>query len=189
MKKVLMAVLTAALVFSVGLGPAGAAEVEAASIKAPKTLKVKEGFYYTYWDAHRKALEKAGFYQADISSASVKWSKVSGADGYKVKVTWESDVITDEDCVDTINVKKRGNKYYMSGKRKHGREPSEMAKSAWDFCGFKVSDSFTTKRLAIFLSAQGSVYKVKKVTVRSYKIVNGKKVWSKAKTKKYRAWG
>ena len=55
------------------------------TVSYPKRVTVTANNYYKYWDAHRSALEKAGYIEGDGQDAFVAWSKVSGADGYGTK--------------------------------------------------------------------------------------------------------
>lgn len=167
-------VLVAAILFAMGLGSATSAY--ATSISAPSWVKADEDIYYTYWDKHYSELTKEGYAQGDIGSVEVKWDKVSGADGYKVKVVWYNEEEGSHSNV--VNVVKKGNKYIMTSK-------SSLYKNARALAVGNSKNKLTTKKLKVDLVSDGSIYTLKKVSVKSYKIVNGKKVWSKAKVFKY----
>ena len=143
------------------------------TISAPKKLKVREGIYYDWVNAHKDELD---FMPGDISSAKISWSKVKGADGYKVQIIWRGG---DGGYTDTVNITKHNKSYIMKTskytticKKIMGEQKNKMKTSKLSFCLF----------------GGGSDFCLDKVIVKSYKKVNGKKIWSKNKVKLFNQW-
>jgi len=177
MKKRSKLVVTALIMFCVVFGfntPAFAK----GKIQAPKTVKAKQGTYGAYVRKHYQELMKKGIQVGDGNSIEVSWSKVPKASGYEVKVTWrEMELGTLSKT--KVNVKKSGGKYIFTTKS----NPIAKSTKAQIYKG-GTSLRFTGKKLAFFQSACGSCVEAKKVQVRSYRIVKGKKIYSPYKTKK-----
>ena len=154
-------------------------EVKAAKKPAvPGNVKVTEGNYYKYWEKHEKELKKAGKYQGDGADAGVSWSGVSGADGYRVVVVWDGEMGVEQSIVE---VKKENNKYSFEAKsiKKDGRD---LAKSAKDYIYNGSKKIIKSSKLSFYMDGKGSCVSVKKVKVKSYKLVKGKRVYSKYAT-------
>ncbi len=107
------------------------------------------------------------------SSESVKvdWSEAAGADGYRVLLAWNGDEY--ENLVE-CDVVKQGESYVISYtdniKNKETLETKEYK-----------GETVTSSDLCVTYSI-GTDYYLEKVILRSYKIVDGEKVWSNAKT-------
>ena len=152
--------------------------------KAPKKITTKQGVYYDY-------VKKHNIEGGDCYSIKINWSSVSKAAGYKVKLYWQSEETTG---IQTINVTKKNGKYYYtvskasSGMMYHCyKNTAALVKG-----GMMVSDkkkiTFFSSKLS-FCAGGGSSERVYKIVVKSYKKVNGKKVYSKAKIKNLKqAW-
>jgi hypothetical protein len=157
--------------------------VNAATVSAPAVIRVQDDPYYEYWDAHRSELEASGYCQGDVVTALIKWSEVSGADGYKVKVYWDD---SDGGYTDIVNVKKSGGKYIMSnkgcGKYIIGHT-DVICKTARALVTGPCKTRIKTSSLKFGIWT-GTSFALKKVTIKSFKLVNGKKVWSPANTYK-----
>jgi hypothetical protein len=176
MRKILNYLLVFVL-FAVSLG--GERNVAAAvTVAQPQNVKVTVDNYYTYWDKHRSELEKAGYVQGDGCDAFVSWNKVSGANGYQVKLTWD-----EEGTLSTtvVNVKKAEGKYVYTTKG-GAYESHYIASSTGKSIKEGVKNKICSKRLAFYVTASGSVIEISKVKVRAYRIVNNRKVYGKFKT-------
>lgn len=140
-----------------------------ASSKPGKTSKVslRYGVYYDY-------IKKNHLNGGDAYNAQISWKKVQKASGYKVKLYWANDDAPGL-YVWSVNVKKSGGKYIFTSKKE------EIAKSVGVAYKKGKTHRFTSKKLSFYVDGGSSEY-IKKVSVKSYKIKNGKKIYGKAKT-------
>ena len=151
-----------------------------AKTKEPKKITTKAGVYYDYVKKHHVA--NAG----DCYSLRVHWSNVAKAAGYKVKLYWDSE---GEKSTQSITVIKKNGKYLYtvsqatSGMMYHCYKDVESLAAD----GMMVDDQkklkFSSKKLS-FCVGGGSSERVYKISVKSYKKVNGKKVFSSAQVKR-----
>lgn len=154
-----------------------------------KKVTVVEDAYGKYWNAHAKELKKKGYIRADGYTATVSWKPVSGVKGYTVTVYWKFyDNNSTEKTVVNVEKVKGGYKFSTKGTKHTGYSTYYnhfLAKSAKSFIvNKKTVKSFTGKDLSFFISGDGSSIHINKVEVKSYKVSKGKKVYSKATTKK-----
>lgn len=149
-----------------------------AKIAAPKSVKVSANTYSKYVSKHYEEMTAKGYDPGNGNDVFVSWKKVSGADGYQVKITWlEEGMYTYKS---SVNVKKSGKKYIFTT-----NDVRKIANSTKSYVYSRGgAKQFTSKKLAFFQEACGSCVDAKKVQIRSYKLVNGKKVYSSYKTKK-----
>ena len=111
----------------------------------------------------------------DCYSLRVNWSSAAKADGYKIVLYWNSEGTK---STQTINItKKNGSYYYTTTKN------SPLYKTVKNLVDGKNCGSFSSKKLSFSVSA-GSCEKVEKISIKSYQKIKGKKVYSKAKTKR-----
>lgn len=152
----------------------------AAKPKEPKKITTKAGVYYDYVKKHHVA--NAG----DCYSLRVHWSSVSKAAGYKVKLYWDSE---GEKSTQNITVTKKNGKYFYTVSQATSGMMYHCYKDVKSLVadGMMVDDQkklkFSSKKLS-FCVGGGSSERVYKISVKSYKKVNGKKVFSNAKVKR-----
>lgn len=142
-------------------------------VAAPKKISTKQDVYYDY-------IEKHGIQVGDCSSLKVDWSMVPNVSGYEIKLYWDSEgtIITQ-----TVNVTKEKGEYYYSTSC-NSIYSYYIYKTVKDLVTSRTCPKYFQSKKLSFCVAGGSCDGVYKVSVRSYRYVNGKKFYSKTKSKK-----
>lgn len=180
-KKIVVRIMAlTVLLGTVAVSPQNGVVKAAKKPAVPGNVKVTEGNYYKYWEKHEKELKKAGKYQGDTTAVDISWDSVSGADGYRVEVVW--DVMWGDHLEKSIvDVKKEDKKYKYVSKtyKKDGRD---LAKNAKDYIYNGADKTIKNSKLSFFMDGHSSEVSIKKVKVKCYKLVKGKRVYSKYAT-------
>lgn len=159
----------------------GAVKTNAAvKVKAPSNVKISEGTYWKYCEKHAKELKKKGISYGEGYDITVSWDSVKGADGYRVIIYWDNEGISIEKS--TVYVKKENKNRYEFTAKTTNKDDRMLAKSAKDFIYNGERETIHNKSLSFFIDGRGSCVEVKKVKVKSYKLVKGKPIYSKYKT-------
>lgn len=156
-----------------------------ASTRVGKTSKITFPKYSTldgapYYKYNKADLSVLG----DVGSCEMKWKKVAGADGYKIRVVWSDE--TDK-RTDTFYVVKKGTKYVIKDKNViHGYWGIGKWKTLRDYEGNPYKSRLYSKKMSKLqlVMLGGTSEEPIKVSVQAYKNVNGKKVYGKKVSKK-----
>lgn len=151
----------------------------------PSGIKIQTGVYYKYWNAHRSALRRAGKFQGDGYDAQISWKAASRATGYVVKIYWMNPGFPKHTT--TVTVKKAsGGRYLFStkGRYAYGHYTNLICKDTKTFIYKGSSKKFYSKSLSFHVDGNGSDPFIDKIVIKSFRTVNGKKVYSPAVTKK-----
>ncbi len=112
--------------------------------------------------------------------ASISWDAASRAQGYSVKIYWLEE---GQPLTSTVDVKKDGKNFVFSTKGAH-YGTGLIAKDEKSFIIKGSKKKFTSSKLSFQVTGNGSCIWITKVEIKSYRVVSGKKVYSKVVTKK-----
>lgn len=167
------------LAFTVITSLTSAITTQAASKPAsPKNLKVQEGSYYSYWNEHRAKLKKQGIQEGDVYDAIISWNSVSNAKGYEIIIYWDDEY---DAGISKVTVTKTGSNTYKYIMKDQGPYTYHRTidKNEKDFITKKThGKTFTKTGLSFQINGNGSWIRIAKLKIKSFKLVNGKKIYS-----------
>lgn len=144
-----------------------------------KNVKIQEFTYYQYWQNNRAALKKAGLFEGEEYDAVISWSPVSSAKGYRVRLFWEKESGGSYETV--VEVKRLNNGKYQFTTNGYGKRKNWISKDAKTAIYKGLSKKFTSEKLSFHVTGSTDKIRLAKVKVTVYKIVNGQRIYGKAK--------
>lgn len=186
--KVIRRIITIVCALAVLITMIPTGNITYASTKVGKTSKITFPAYSTLDEApyfkYVKAVDPS-VYLGELGSCEMRWKKVAGADGYKIRVLWLGNG-TDKQT-DTFYVVKKGKKYVIKDKNViHGYWGIGKWKTLRDYEGNPYKSKLYSKKMSKLqlVMLGGTSEEPIKVSIQAYKNVNGKKVYGKKVSKK-----
>ena len=185
--KVIKRIITIVCALAVLISMIPTENIAYASTKVGKTSKITFPKYSTLDGAPYYKYNKAAdpSILGDVGSCEMKWKKVAGADGYKIRVLWLVDG-TDKQT-DTFYVVKKEKKYVIKDKSMgHGYWGIGKWKTLRDYEGNPYKSRLYSKKMSKLqlVMLGGTSEEPIKVSIQAYKNVNGKKVYGEKVSKK-----